>query len=371
MATADMTAICTHLDALYSTVDAGYLAIFHSPSNRTTWVPATDRQMAASTIARLSQTGNVFIGVGVQPAPLGPSQRGAAATVCALPGLFMDIDLDGGEHTETALPGNVRDVATMLKEELPALPNLVIHSGGGLHCYWLFHEAWVLESDEERKQAALLNRRLQGKLIAAAAQRGWKLDSTYDLARVLRPAGTVNRKRPDMPVPVRILRDGPQRYSVEELEYFLPAEHETFRSKPRGDVAEHAPIALWSHVIGKCGYLRHCVKDAATLTEPEWHAAMTVVARCRGGDEIAHTISQDYPAYDQKETDKKFAYSLRADAPLRCETIRYHRGGEPWCAQCVAWGAIASPIELGYPRGYGRPQRPQRASDVKKEAANA
>lgn len=361
-------ALNTYLHELYGTVDAGYLAIFHMPSDRTAWVPATDLPMAAATITRLSQTGHVYIGVGVQSATLGPYRRGTADTVYALPGLFVEIDLAGGVHAEASLPGTTRDVAALLKDELPASPSLVIHSGGGLHCYWLFHEAWVLESDAERQQAALLNRRLQAKIIAAAAKRRWKLDSTFDLARVLRPAGTINRKRLDLPVLVRILHQGGERYSAEELEYYLPAEQEVFRGKPAGDTAEHAPIALWGHITGKCGYLRHCVEDARTLTEPEWHAAMTIVARCRDGDEIAHRISQAYPAYDQKETDKKFAYSLKADAPLRCSTIRYYRGGEPWCRQCVYWGSIASPISLGYPRGYGRPQR---AKDAKKEAANA
>jgi hypothetical protein len=365
----DLVATRSFLEDLYGGLEVGHLPIFHAPSQQTSWVPANDLQMATATIGRLGQAGHVYIGIGVQAAPLGPAKRGGAATVIALPGLFIDIDILGGEHKSEALPESTRDAANLLRDAFPITPSLVIHSGGGLHCYWLFHEPWVFENEEERQSAARLNRNLQAKIIATAAQRGWQIESTADLARVLRPAGTINRKQLHAPVPVRTIHQSADRYSVEELEFYLPTDQEVFRRRqPKGDDAEHAPIALWGHVVGKCGYLRHCVGDAKTLTEPEWHAAMTIVARCRDGEAIAHRISKTYPVYEKDETTKKFKYSLKADAPLRCSTIRHHRGGEKWCSQCVYWGAIASPILLGYPRGYGKPRL---VTVGRKEAAGA
>jgi hypothetical protein len=286
--------------------------------------------------------------------PLGPTRRGKAETVGVLPALFADIDLSTGEHKNEALPATTRDIALLLAEAVPIKPSLVVHSGGGLHCYWLFVEPWVFESDEERQTAARLNRSLQNSIIAAAAKRGWKIEFTGDLARVFRPAGTLNRKLDDTPTPVRIIHQSDERYSVDSLEFYLPAEQEVFRQAPTNQDDPGAPWALWGHIVGTCGYLQHCVTDAATLDEPSWHAAMTIVARCSNGNDIAHRISQDYPAYDRDETDKKFGYSLKANAPLRCSTIRYHRGGERWCSQCPRWGTIASPILLGYPRAYIR-----------------
>src|SRR5215211_2467365 len=158
--THDLVAIRSFLEELYGGLETGHLAIFHLPSGLTSWVPANDPQMAAATIVRLGQTGNVYIGVGVQANPLGPRKRGVAATVVALPGLFIDIDILGGEHKSEALPGSTRDVANLLRDAFPITPSLVIHSGGGLHGYWLFHEPWVFETEEERQSAARLNRNL-------------------------------------------------------------------------------------------------------------------------------------------------------------------------------------------------------------------
>ena len=57
----------------------------------------------------------------------------------------------------------------------------------------LFKELWVFDSPEEQQAAALLLRRFQRTIQVRAAARGWAVDSTADLARVLRPAGTLNR----------------------------------------------------------------------------------------------------------------------------------------------------------------------------------
>jgi putative DNA primase/helicase len=102
--------------------------------------------------------------------------------------------------------------------------------------------------------------------------------------------------------------------------------------------------------------MAHCEHDAATLSEPEWHAMMTILGRSHNGEAIAHRVSAPYPGYDPSETAQKFAYAFRADAPMHCATIRASRGGEPWCGGCPQWGRITSPITLGYaPRYYHQP----------------
>ena len=58
--------------------------------------------------------------------------------------------------------------------------------------------------------------KLWGKLHqAAATERGWKVDNVFDLARILRPPGTMNGK--GEPLPVEVLEHEGARYSVEEL----------------------------------------------------------------------------------------------------------------------------------------------------------
>jgi hypothetical protein len=67
-------------------------------------------------------------------------------------------------------------------------------SGYGIHGYWLFREPWRFEDDAERHRAAHLLRRFQSTIIAAGKLHGWDLDSTFNLAQVLRVPGTCNRK---------------------------------------------------------------------------------------------------------------------------------------------------------------------------------
>ena len=96
--------------------------------------------------------------------------------------------------------------------ELPFRFSLLIDSTGGYHGYILFKELWILNTSEERQQAALLLRRFQRTIQTQAAAHGWKVDSTADLARVLRPPGTSNHKS-EIPKPVTIAHEDGIRYN--------------------------------------------------------------------------------------------------------------------------------------------------------------
>lgn len=355
MADVDRAAIRHHLDMLYGTADAGWLAVWHHPSKATTWHRATDPDGAAAAIAAAGATGNVYAGVGLHPAPVARG-RGEASGVSVLPGLFVDVDIAGDGHKTGALPPDLNAAKRLIAAALPGmLPTYVVDTGHGLHCYWLLHECWELATDADRAHAQRLNRALQWLVIREGRRHGWAIDNTSDLARVLRPAGTVNRK-PGLPErPVVVMRDHGQRFGIEDLEARLPLDDDLFPTRTAAPVdrpPSRAAAAHWSRITAQCGYLKHCADDAAVLSEPEWHAAMTVVARCVDGAAIAHRISAPYPAYDPAETDRKHAYAEGRDNPIRCATVRHERGGEPWCSRCPHWGQITSPIQLGYARGF-------------------
>ncbi|MCX6022657.1 MAG: hypothetical protein NTZ05_13190, partial [Chloroflexi bacterium] len=89
---------------------------------------------------------------------------------------------------------------------------------------WCFQQPWVLETEEERMKAAALLKGWEKRVQHRAALLGWKLDSVGDLARVLRPTGTWNRK-PSRPAPVKVTAlkcDGP-RYAPGDFEPHLLA----------------------------------------------------------------------------------------------------------------------------------------------------
>ncbi|MDQ6438172.1 hypothetical protein RB623_29310 [Mesorhizobium sp. LHD-90] len=140
---------------------------------------------------------DVYFGVGLlaQPPQRG---RGSANDVSHLPGFFMDWDVKqpGNEaHAKTELPGSVEDVYTFMDEIGLARPSVVINSGNGIHTYYVMENALDLRDPDTRAKTATGLRQFQRAIIdQGKALRGWKLDNTADLARVLRWPGTFNHK---------------------------------------------------------------------------------------------------------------------------------------------------------------------------------
>lgn len=151
-------------------------------------------------------------------------ERRAKDEAAVVPGVWVDIDC--------AVPGKKKvyppepDVALeAVRGKIPLDPTAVVHSGGGVHAWWLFDEPWVLESPAEHERATQLLRGFQATIRETFAARGWELDATHDLARVLRPVGTRNSKYGEGGKPVRLLVEGGPRYdpaTLEEWTWELP-----------------------------------------------------------------------------------------------------------------------------------------------------
>lgn len=159
---------------------------------------------------------DLYVGCSLGPSGLTNKQRGKAKDAQGIPGVWMDVDLrDEKAHKSDALPGAVEQAETAF----PCPPTLLVHSGHGLQAWWLFDAPWLFANDADRALAADVVVRFQRTVQVQAAARGWKLDSTADLSRVLRLPGTLNAKYPPA-VPVRVLEwEGP-RYARETLSAF-------------------------------------------------------------------------------------------------------------------------------------------------------
>lgn len=159
----------------------------------------------AATAARLTDAHDVYIGVGLRSRDHGASSRGGANDVIGLVGLWADIDIVDPTHKKANLPPD-EDAARALLDELPLAPTLLVHSGHGLQAWWAFSEPYLFDSAEERGRVAGIARGWHERLKAAAKAHGWDVDSVWDISRVLRLPGTVNRK--GVPVPVCLLEAG-------------------------------------------------------------------------------------------------------------------------------------------------------------------
>jgi hypothetical protein len=319
----------------------------HATHFDSAWFRVRDIDQALMVAEEKSHHGNTYVGMGLRHATCHPVGRGTSADVGAIGGLWVEFDDVRGVHSAKHLP-----TPFQLMKFIASLPfqfSLLIDSTGGLHGHVLFKELWVLDTPAEQAAAALLLRRLQRTVQVAALAHGWHVDSTADLARVLRPAGTFNYKS-GTPQLVTIADQAPIRYNPSDLADapWLAEVVDTYTPPSgNGDFAD----AHLDRMVPGCAWLAHCQDDATTLTEPEWYAMLGIVGRCVDGEQQAHAWSAPYPTYTQQETTQKLQHALRAAGPATCNRIRYDLGGESFCAGCVHWGKLASPIVLAMDDG--------------------
>lgn len=215
-----------------------YVPVWASADKLTRWRPADKPGAVASLIAELDEHPNadaVYIGVGLMDAPRGKvvrendgtgqpvtAGRTRNADVVGLFGLWADIDIAGPGHADAHYPESV-DAARRVVDAVGLRPTLLVHSGGGLQAWWMFAEPWLVRDarDPEAEHArmdALAKDWLRTVQYRAEELGRYKIDSVFDLARLLRPAGTTNRKIPDTPRRVEILEHNPR--AVYEPDHF-------------------------------------------------------------------------------------------------------------------------------------------------------
>lgn len=165
---------------------------------------------------------DVYVGMGLHTEDRGPKQRGRAEQVAAIPGVWADIDVAHGVHRKPNLPPD-RAAALALLRALPLPWSLLVDSGHGYQVYWLLREAWVFATPDERRRAAALVAGWQALIRTRFGAQGWDVDSTSDLSRVLRVAGTVNRKDPEDLCPVTLVEDTGARYTPLDFEAHITA----------------------------------------------------------------------------------------------------------------------------------------------------
>ena len=193
------------LTKLWGDPPPGQVLVWTLPQKRSTWYNRLD----------------VYTGVGVAPmdALLRSSQRAVADAIAGIAGMWSDVDYAGKNHAKPRLP-QTEEEALELVAAMPVRPTILVHSGHGLQAWWLFKKPWMFQNGE-REEAQALIRDWQGHMARLAKRRGWVVDSTHDLARVMRLPGTVNNKAE--PVPVRVIwSDGP-RIDRDEARLYIDA----------------------------------------------------------------------------------------------------------------------------------------------------
>lgn len=162
-----------------------------------------------------NESKNVYFGICARKPGIEPPARGERGDLVGIPGLWLDIDiLDSDVHKKKNLPDDA--VAIQLIEEFGLDPTLVVNSGYGYHVWWLFDKPiWFEPGDYKRYQK--LSDKFQERFLSFAKSKGYELDKTSDLPRILRLPETYNYKK-YTPKKVTLLIDDGPRYSITSLE---------------------------------------------------------------------------------------------------------------------------------------------------------
>lgn len=209
------------IEALFPEVpDDAAVLIWTLAGRKSFWARTHDEAVEMACSSR----GDVYIGACLGPRGLSMSERASATEVVWMSSLWLDLDFRATAHQKLNLPPD-EAAARELLDRMPLVPSVVVHSGHGLQAWWLLKEMVDLRDGAARHDAAVVERRWNRLLIKRGKERGWTVDSVYDLARVMRMPGTVNTKG-QHPVPVKVLVwDGP-RYCLDDFDQFLPADDE-------------------------------------------------------------------------------------------------------------------------------------------------
>jgi len=218
---------------LYAGVKAGggYAGIVGGPLKRSRfdvkrWRAVPDElDDLAKDALRLGE--NAYTNVNPMMAGVPQGKRGTAEHVVTLVGYVADLDLDvPGHKGDKRRPESPEAVLSILDAAGLPEPTMAVHSGGGIHAYWIFPEAIPLSTDEDRARADAAAEAWHVTLDIAFEAAGYSTpDNVADLPRVLRVPGTVRTKKeaPD-PVPVTLLWADRARYTADELASFVPVE---------------------------------------------------------------------------------------------------------------------------------------------------
>lgn len=325
----DNQQMLTFLNILYGGCSSGMLSIWDIVTKLSKQFPILKIDEAVAYAYNLAkQKRDIYFGVGLLDKELPVTKRGTEADIIALPGVYADIDIAGSNHkSNKQYPTSMESVMDILK--LFPASSIIISTGGGIHCYWLFNEPLIISSDSERKRAKSLLVDMQSCLREELNKHGFDMDNTADLARVLRLPGSHNHKN-DQPAPVKIIEPGSDqvsRYTIEEIEAFITG----FKGANIADVLDKpdctrsqeqcnaGPVGL---LVRNCSFIRYCGSNSEQLPEPEWHAMTNNMALAKDGSKEIHQFSKPYSGYSYDETQKKIDRAINEPMPHTCSYIQ-------------------------------------------------
>ena len=166
------------------------ILIWQKKGKKSYWF--TDIGKIANYLEKNKDQSDIYMGVGLSSKDYGLKNRCPANEIAGITGFWADIDILDEVHKKENLPASLEEAKSLFPEP----PTCVIHSGHGIQAWWLFREPWIFENEDERFKAQAMCQAWHHRLLERATARGWVIDATFDLSRILRIPGTKNLKDP-------------------------------------------------------------------------------------------------------------------------------------------------------------------------------
>lgn len=211
-----------YLDALFGNAGAGeFFLVWTLPDRRSAWFSDVDSACLALASSQYENK-DIYAGMCTSPADMGAARRCDAANVASMGCLWADIDIGTAGHKKENYPGTIEEALEALNPY--PKPSMVVSTGHGIHVYWLFRERFVTTRPVDNEAASEMAERWQRWLLRGMQARGWTLDMTWDLARILRISGTTNCKDKEHLLPVVFAENNKKQYDWMELSKLIPAD---------------------------------------------------------------------------------------------------------------------------------------------------
>jgi hypothetical protein len=221
---------------------------------------------------------------------------------------------------------------------------LIIHSGNGLHVYWVLTES--LEPARWKPLAEAMKTAVLDKQFHV------DVGLTANSSLVLRPIGTKNPKNGNE---VKMLLDA-QPVEFETLTACLinytVAQPVSQRQTSNSALAQalvvtsDIPAAVAGVVATKCQQIKWAVQNQGEVSEPLWYNLIGVAAYCQEPEATAIAWSENHPSFNANETLRKLNHWKNATTgPTTCTKFEIDRPGG--CKGCKFKDKIGTPARLG------------------------
>lgn len=241
--------------------------------------------------------------------------------------IAIPFDVDWVEYSETS---SKEDITLRIRKILAEIIGLKVSSlcEENIACLWSGHGVQLFvfleESFIDKKvfdEYAVSYKRLCKLFASKLKEHGIvfrDVDTTvFSHARLMRLPYTINRKEGHEDTDSFLVGDFRPAYVPMFLEKeVLKKDHvlndTVLRSYPKPDT---------KGVLSGCDFLKWCKLNQNQVTEPQWYAMLSIVARLDSGNTLCHEYSREYAGYDEHATDTKIEQALSSAGPRTCEGV--------------------------------------------------